>query len=321
MALTPPPRLYVIVPCYNEEAVLPTTAPLFLEEVGLLRRKGLVAPESRICFVDDGSGDDTWNIIVSLSEENPAFEGISLSRNRGHQNALLAGLMDCRGKCDITISIDADGQDDVSAMEGMVSAYLDGFDVVYGVRSSRDTDSLFKRGTAQGFYSLMRKLGVESVYNHADYRLLSAKALEELAKYEEVHLFLRGMVPLIGFKSTSVEYKRRERMGGKSHYPLSKMLALAVNGITSLSVRPIRIVALAGFVTALAGFAGIVWSFAGWLLGNTVSGWASLAVIICFFGGIQMLSLGIIGEYVGKTYMETKRRPRFAIDRRAGGQA
>ena len=312
------PCLYVVIPCYNEEEVLPITAPLFLEELELLQGKGLVNQMSRICFVNDGSSDDTWELITQLSRQNPSFTGISLSRNRGHQNALLAGLIDCRDKCDITISIDADGQDDISVMEDMVNAFLAGCDVVYGVRSSRETDSFFKRTTAQGFYALMDKMGVESVYNHADYRLLSTKALNELAKYKEVHLFLRGMVPLIGFKSTSVEYERHERMGGESHYPLSKMLSLAVNGITSLSVRPIRVVAAAGFVAAVVGLIGIVWSFVGWLLGSTVSGWASLAVIICFFGGIQMLSLGIIGEYVGKTYMETKRRPRFAIDKRTG---
>ncbi len=313
-----PPCLYVVVPCYNEDEVLPITAPLFLSELELLRDKGLINRKSRICFVDDGSSDKTWEAIARLSKQDPSFIGISLSRNRGHQNALLAGLMDCRDKCDITISIDADGQDDIAVMEDMVKAFLAGCDVVYGVRSSRKTDSFFKRTTAQGFYALMEKMGVESVYNHADYRLLSAKALNELAKYKEVHLFLRGMVPLIGFRSTSVEYKRHERMGGKSHYPLSKMLSLAINGITSLSVRPIRIVTVSGFIAAVIGLAGIVWSFVGWLLGITVSGWTSLAVIICFFGGIQMLSLGIIGEYVGKTYMETKRRPRFAIEKRTG---
>ena len=315
--MTPPlPCLCIIVPCYNEEAVLPTTAPLFLEELELLQSKGLIDPQSRICFVDDGSSDKTWELVAALSGENPAFTGISLSKNRGHQNALLAGLMDCRGACDIAISIDADGQDDISVMEDMVAAYLDGCDVVYGVRSSRDTDSFFKRTTARGFYSFMRKMGVECVYDHADYRLLSARVLDELARYEEVHLFLRGMVPLVGFKSTVVEYERRERMGGKSHYPLSKMAGLAVDGVTSLSVRPIRIVTAAGCITALVGLVGILWALVGWMLGNTVSGWASLAVIVCFFGGVQMLSLGIIGEYVGKTYIEAKHRPRFAIEKR-----
>ena len=311
-----PPCLHLIIPCYNEEKVLPITAPLFLDELNFLQNEGLVSEGSRICFVDDGSSDKTWEIITRLSELDSSFMGISLSRNRGHQNALLAGLMECRNKCDIVISIDADGQDDIAVMKDMVQAYLEGNDIVYGVRSSRETDSFFKKTTAQGFYSLMEKMGVETVYNHADYRLLSAKALNELAKYEEVHLFLRGMVPLIGFKSATVEYKRHERMGGESHYPLSKMLALAVNGITNLSVQPIRMVTIYGFIAAVIGLIGIIWSFIGWVLGSTVSGWTSLAVIICFFGGIQMLSLGVIGEYVGKTYIETKHRPRYAIGKR-----
>lgn len=310
------PVLYIVIPCYNEEEVLPVTAPLFRQKLLDLRAAGKIDTQSRVLFVNDGSRDRTWEIIRDLSAAEPEFEGLCLSRNRGHQNALLAGLMDVRTRCDITISIDCDGQDDINAMDQMVDAYLEGCDVVYGVRSSRETDTAFKRGTAQAFYRLMERMGVETVYNHADYRLMSARVLENFADFHEVNLFLRGMVPLVGFKSTSVYYERHERMAGKSHYPLSKMVGLAVDGITSLSIKPIRMVTAFGLITSLVGLVGIIWAIVVWIAGHTVSGWASMLVALCFFGGIQTLSLGVIGEYVGKTYLETKHRPRFVIAER-----
>lgn len=310
------PILYIVIPCYNEEEVLPVTAPLFRQKLLDLRAAGKVAETSRVLFVNDGSRDRTWEIISGLAASQPEYEGVCLSRNRGHQNALLAGLMDCRTRCDITISIDCDGQDDINAMDAMVDAYLSGCDVVYGVRSSRETDTAFKRGTAQAFYRLMERMGVETVYNHADYRLMSSRALVALAEFREVNLFLRGMVPLVGFKSTSVYYERHERMAGESHYPLSKMVGLAVDGITSLSIKPIRLVTFFGLAASLVGLIGIIWALVTWAMGHTVSGWASMVMVICFFGGVQMLSLGVIGEYVGKTYLETKRRPRYIISER-----
>ena len=310
------PVLYIVIPCYNEEEVLPVTAPLFRQKVLDLRAAGKVAEGSRVLFVNDGSRDRTWEIISGLAAEEPEYGGICLSRNRGHQNALLAGLMDCRDRCDAAISIDCDGQDDMDAMDEMVDAYLDGCDVVYGVRSSRETDTAFKRGTAQAFYRLMGRMGVETVYNHADYRLMSSRALAALAEFREVNLFLRGMVPLVGFKSTSVYYERHERVAGESHYPLSKMVGLAVDGITSLSIKPIRLVTFFGLAASLIGFVGIIWALIAWAAGHTVSGWTSMLMVVCFFGGVQMLSLGVIGEYVGKTYMETKHRPRYIIAER-----
>lgn len=310
------PVLYIVVPCYNEESVLPVTAPMFLKKIGDLCAAGKIAPGSRVLFVNDGSKDGTWDIICALAKENEVYSGISLSRNRGHQNALLAGLMEAKDMCDVTISIDCDGQDDINAMDQMVDEFLAGADVVYGVRSSRKTDTFFKRSTAQGFYKLMRWLGVETVYNHADYRLISAKVLQEFANFKEVNIFLRGMVPLVGFKSTSVFYERQERIAGESHYPLKKMLTLAFDGITSLSVKPIRLITLFGVLVAILGFVGAVWSVISYLIGNTVAGWSSIICFICLFGGLQLLSLGVIGEYIGKIYMETKGRPRFIISER-----
>lgn len=310
------PVLYIVVPCYNEESVLPVTAPMFLKKISDLCAAGKIARYSRVLFVNDGSKDSTWDIICSLAKESEVYSGISLSRNRGHQNALLAGLMEVKDKCDITISIDCDGQDDINAMDQMVDEFLAGSDVVYGVRSSRKSDTFFKRSTAQGFYKLMRWLGVETVYNHADYRLISAKVLQEFANFKEVNIFLRGMVPLIGFKSTSVFYERHERIAGESHYPLKKMLALAFDGITSLSVKPIRLITVFGVLMAAFGFIGAVWSVISYLIGSTVAGWSSIICFICLFGGLQLLSLGVIGEYIGKIYMETKRRPRFIISDR-----
>ena len=307
------PRLIIVVPCYNEQEVLPITAPMFLAKIKSLAQAGQITQDSRVMFVNDGSRDDTWNIITRLAEEDEHFIGISQSRNRGHQNAVLAGLMTAKDMCDITISIDCDGQDDINAMDGMVAAYHEGCEIVYGVRSRRDTDTFFKRFTAESFYKLLNAMGAEVVYNHADYRLISSRALQELAKFKEVNIFLRGMVPLVGFKSTSVYYERSERAAGKSHYPLSKMLALAFDGITSLSIKPIKMIFVLGLIVALISFVGIIWAVVEAILGNTVSGWASTTCIICFLSGVQLISIGVIGEYIGKIYMEVKHRPRYII--------
>ncbi len=307
------PILWIVIPCYNEKDVLPITAPMFLEQLETMISKDKISSQSRILFVNDGSKDETWNIICKLAQEEEHYIGISQSRNRGHQNAVLAGLMEAKDVCDITISIDCDGQDDITAMEQMVDEYLDGAEVVYGVRSKRDTDTFFKRFTAESFYKLLDKMGVETVYNHADYRLISARVLQGFADFHEVNIFLRGMVPLVGYKSATVYYERHERIAGESHYPLSKMLALAFDGITSLSVRPISIITGAGCVVSLIGFVGIIWAIITAILGNAVPGWASIVCIICFLGGIQLLSLGVIGEYIGKIYLESKHRPRYII--------
>lgn len=313
------PSLWIVIPCYNEQKVLPLTAPLFLNELNHLIKSHKISNLSRILFVNDGSKDKTWGIIVSLSHQDEHFIGISQSRNRGHQNAVLAGLMEAKDRCDITISIDCDGQDDIAVMEQMVDAYLDGAEIVYGVRSNRKTDTWFKRTTAQGFYKFLNAMGAEVVYNHADYRLVSNKVCQHFADFKEVNIFLRGMFPLVGFKSTSVYYERQERMAGKSHYPLKKMLALAFDGITSLSTKPISIICAGGIVVSLIGLIGIIWAIVMAVRGNTVAGWASIVCIICFLGGIQLLSLGIIGEYVGKTYMESKHRPRYIICQKTYG--
>ena len=307
------PTLFIVIPCYNEEEVLPITAPMFLNKLLSLVHEGKIADASRIMFVNDGSRDRTGEIISELSRSDEHYIGISQSRNRGHQNAVLAGLMEARGKCDITISVDCDGQDDINAMDKMVDAYADGCDVVYGVRSSRETDTFFKRSTAQGFYKFLSLMGAEVVYNHADYRLISARALDALAEFHEVNLFLRGMVPLVGFKSTSVEYSRSERIAGESKYPLKKMIALAVDGITSLSVKPLRMIMSFGLTVALISFIGVIWAIVAAICGDTVAGWASTTCIVCFVGGVQLICMGIIGEYVGKIYMETKARPRYII--------
>ena len=307
------PVLYIVIPCYNEQEVLPVTSGMFLEKITSLIEKGRVAPESRVVFVNDGSKDNTWNIIQDLAKSDEHFEGVCLSRNRGHQNALLGGLMTVKDRCDITISIDCDGQDDINAMDAMVDAYWDGCEVVYGVRSKRDTDTFFKRFTAEGFYKLMNWMGAQVVFNHADYRLMSSRVLNEFANFKEVNIFLRGMVPLVGFKSTSVYYERAERIAGESHYPLKKMLALAFDGITSLSVKPIRLITGFGALISVISFVGVIWAVVEAILGSTVAGWASTTSIVCFMGGIQLLCLGVIGEYIGKIYMETKARPRFII--------
>ena len=310
------PILYIVIPCYNEEKVLPITSGMFLEKINTLAAAGKISPESRVLFVNDGSKDNTWNIITELAAKDEHYIGISQSRNRGHQNAVLAGLMEAKDKCDITISIDCDGQDDINAMDEMVDAYRDGCEVVYGVRSRRDTDTFFKRFTAEGFYHLMNFLGADIVFNHADYRLISSRVLQEFAHFKEVNIFLRGMVPLVGFKSTSVYYERHERLAGESHYPLKKMLALAFDGITSLSVKPIRFITGLGLIFSVLSFVGVLWAVIASILGRTVVGWASTMCIVCFMGGIQLLCLGVIGEYIGKIYLETKARPRYIISER-----
>lgn len=310
------PRLIIVIPCYNEQEVLPITAPQFLAKINQLAAEGLISGDSRVMFVNDGSKDDTWNIIQRLADQDEHYIGIAQSRNRGHQNAVLAGLMEAKDMCDITISIDCDGQDDINAMDEMVKAYLEGCEIVYGVRSKRDTDTFFKRFTAESFYKLLNSMGAEVVYNHADYRLISSRALQELAKFKEVNIFLRGMVPLVGFKSTSVYYERSERAAGKSHYPLSKMLALAFDGITSLSIKPIKMIIGMGVFVAFISFIGIIWAVVEAILGKTVMGWASTTCIICFLSGVQLISVGVIGEYIGKIYMEVKQRPRYIISDR-----
>lgn len=310
------PKLYIVIPCYNEQEVLPITAPMFLDKIKTLAAAGKISEDSRVLFVNDGSRDDTWSIIKKLAEEDEHYIGICQSRNRGHQNAVLAGLMEAKDVCDITISIDCDGQDDINAMDEMVEAYNDGCDVVYGVRSSRETDTFFKRFTAQGFYKFLAMMGAEVVYNHADYRLISSRVLQEFASFKEVNLFLRGLVPLVGFKSTSVTYSRAERIAGESHYPLKKMIALAVDGITSLSVKPLQMIMGFGLFVAFVSFVGCIWALVTALCGHSVSGWASMTCIICFVSGVQLICLGIIGEYIGKIYLETKHRPRYIISER-----
>ena len=307
------PVLYIVIPCYNEEQVLPITSVMFRDKLIQMIGEGKIKETSKVVFVNDGSKDKTWEIICELAKKEDCIEGITLSRNRGHQNAVLAGLMEVKDRCDITITIDCDGQDDINAMEEMVNAYIDGCEIVYGVRSSRQTDTFMKRVTAEGFYKILNWMGVEVVFNHADYRLLSCKVLQELAKFKEVNIYLRGMIPLVGFKSTSVYYERHERYAGESHYPLRKMLALAFDGITSLSIRPIRMITGLGIVIALLSFIGAIWSVYVRIKGNAVSGWASMTCLICFLGGIQLICLGIIGEYIGKIYLETKGRPRYII--------
>lgn len=310
------PILYMVIPCYNEHEVLPITAPMFRKELELLINKGKISTQSRIMFVNDGSKDCTWEIICELSKKDKSFLGISQSRNRGHQNAVLAGLMEVKSVCDIAISIDCDGQDDIAAMEKMVDEYNNGCDIVYGARAERKTDTIFKRITAHSFYKFLNVMGVEAVYNHADYRLVSSRVIEALSEFKEVNLFLRGMFPLVGFKSTVVYYDRNERIAGKSHYPLKKMLALAIDGITSLSIKPIRIITGLGFGVSFLSFIGILWIIIEFFLNKTVSGWASTLCIICFVSGVQLLSLGVVGEYIGKIYTEVKQRPRYIISER-----
>ncbi|MCM1578287.1 MAG: glycosyltransferase family 2 protein [Ruminococcus sp.] len=314
------PVLWIVIPCYNEEQVLPVTSKIFLEKLSGLISAERISEKSRLLFVNDGSADGTWDIIKKLSAENETVKGISLSRNRGHQNALLAGLQEAMDKCDITVSMDCDGQDDINAADKMLDRYKEGCEVVYGVRSNRDKDTFFKRFTAESFYKLMIKMGVDMVYNHADYRLISNRVLREFADFREVNLFLRGLIPLVGFKSGTVEYERQERLAGDTHYPLSKMLALAFDGITSLSVKPIRLITAIGAIVAAISFVFIIWAVADFFMGKTVAGWSSTICVVSFIGGIQLIALGVIGEYVGKIYLETKARPRFIVEERCGGE-
>lgn len=312
--MTACPILYIVIPCFNEEAVLPLTHTLFLNKLTELISAGEIAEESRVLFVDDGSRDGTWDIISDLHRQNARVEGLKLSRNRGHQNALLAGLMCAKQYADITVSIDCDGQDDIDAVNEMLREYRDGAEIVYGVRAARDTDTKFKRGTAKGFYRLLRFLGAEVVFNHADYRLMSRRALEGLAEFREVNLFLRGLIPLVGFKSSSVYYDRKERVAGESHYPLSKMLSLAFNGITSLSVRPLKMITGLGFFMSLVSLLAVIVTVIIKLVGYTVQGWTSLLCVVFLLGGIQIFCLGVIGEYIGKMYAETKARPKYIVE-------
>lgn len=308
-------RLMVVIPCYNEEAVLPETSRRLRAKMSSLAEKGLISPESRVLLVDDGSRDRTWELICGLHQEDNLFEGVKLSRNRGHQNALLAGLMTARGRCDMSISMDADLQDDMDAMDRFIEKYREGCDVVYGVRNKRDTDTAFKRSTALMFYRLMKGLGVDITYNHADYRLMSSRALDALAQFGEVNLFLRGLAPLVGYQSDVVTYDRSERFAGESKYPLKKMLAFAIDGITSFSVKPLRLITTAGLIIFIMSLIMLVYTLISWIAGHAVLGWTSTLASIWLIGGIQLLSLGVIGEYTGKIYNETKARPRFIIDR------
>ena len=308
--------LYIVIPCYNEEEVLPITYKLFLNELNTLVQKEKISSKSKIVFVDDGSSDNTWQIISDLAKTYEAIEGIQQSRNRGHQNAVLMGMLDSKDKCDICVTIDCDGQDDITTIEQMIDKYHEGYEVVYGVRNNRDTDTIFKKYTALSFYTLLKKMGVNVVYNHADYRLMSKSVLEGLSQFKEVNLFLRGLIPLVGFKNTNVYYKRNARIAGESHYPLKKMLALAIDGITSMSTTPLRIITCLGILVSFLSFSFIFWVIIGYFLGNTLSGWASLVSVICLLCGFQLISIGIIGEYVGKIYLEVKNRPRFIISKR-----
>ncbi|MBQ7051520.1 MAG: glycosyltransferase family 2 protein [Clostridia bacterium] len=314
--MNPNNTLYIVVPCYKEQEVLPETSKRLRAKLIELREAGKISDKSRVMFVNDGSSDNTWPMIAELHEKEPEFfSGVNLSRNRGHQNALLAGLMTAVNYADMIVSMDADLQDDVNAVDGMVDAYHEGFEVVYGVRSKRDTDTFFKRFTAEGFYKVMKALGVDIVFNHADYRLMSRRAVEGLAEFSEVNLFLRGIVPQIGYKWTTVTYERAERFAGESKYPLKKMLAFAADGITSFSVKPIRLVFSAGVIVFLVSLVMLLYALISKLMGSTTAGWTSLMGSIWLIGGIQLLSLGIVGEYIGKIYNETKRRPRFIIER------
>ena len=307
-------KLYMVIPCYNEQEVLPETSKRLKEKLSTLVKAGKIDPESRIIFVNDGSKDRTWEIIRRLHEEDPVFGGVNLSRNRGHQNALLAGLMTVKDHADMAISMDADLQDDINAIDEMVEKYLNGTDIVYGVRSSRAKDTFFKKATAEGFYKLMNTMGVNTVFNHADYRLMSRRALEGLAEFREVNLFLRGIVPMIGYSTDVVYYERGERFAGESKYPLGKMLSFAIEGITSLSTKPIRMITFLGFFIFLISIGILIYSLVRHFMGATIVGWTTLMVSVWAIGGLILLSLGVVGEYIGKIYLETKARPRFLIE-------
>ncbi|MBQ8514292.1 MAG: glycosyltransferase [Ruminococcus sp.] len=306
--------LYLVIPCYNEEEVLPETSRQLLEKMNSLMQKGKISEKSRIVFVNDGSKDRTWEIIEELHQQNPIYQGVKLSRNKGHQNALLAGLMTVKAHCDMTISLDADLQDDIDAIDEMVDKYYEGCDVVYGVRSARDTDTFFKKFTAEGYYKCMKKLGADVVFNHADYRLMSRRALDGLESFKEVNMFLRGVVPMIGYKSDMVYYARKERFAGESKYPLKKMLAFAWEGITSLSTKPIRMITTLGIVIFIISLIMLIYSLISYICGSAITGWTSTIVSIWAIGGLQLFAIGMIGEYIGKVYLETKARPKFIVD-------
>ena len=311
--------LYIVVPVYKDADVIKVTCPMFLDQLYKMRDEGLISGDSRLLFVDDGSGDGSWDTIKQLCDENKPFvKGIALSRNRGHQNALIAGLMEAKKYCDVTITIDDDGQDDIGAMRDMLIEYDKGCEIVYGVRQNRDTDTFMKRFTAQTYYKTLNVLGADVIYNHADYRLVSSRALQEFSNFKEVNLFLRGLFPMVGFKSTCVYYDRHERLAGKGHYSISKLFTLAFDGVTSLSVKPIKIITWFGFIVALISFIFFIYTIIVHFIENTPQGWASTSCIICFLSGMQMMSIGVIGEYIGKIYLETKQRPRYIISERYG---
>ncbi len=321
MRATPPPTLWLVVPCYNEGSLgdncLRSTAPLFERILKDCCSSKLISPVSKICLIDDGSQDDTWETICDLvSRTNSPFTGIKLSRNCGHQNALFAGLMEAREQCDVCISLDCDGQDDPSVICEMLFKYFDGYDIVYGVRSDRAVDSFMKRSSAEGFYRILSAMGVKTIYNHADFRLMSKRALNALSQYKEVNLYLRGLMPLIGFRTTTVPYERAERAAGQTHYPLRKMLALAIDGVTSMSVAPIRFIAFAGIAFSLLGLVGVSWAIVTAAIGHSVAGWTSTICVISLLGGLQLFCTGVIGKYIGKIYLEVKERPRYIIEKR-----
>lgn len=307
--------VYFVIPCYNEEAVLPETVKELTAQLQSMVQEGLADEKSRMLFVDDGSKDRTWELIEQFHSENQFVNGLKLAHNRGHQNALLAGLMTAKEEADCAISLDADLQDDVSVLPQFVQKFQDGCDVVYGVRNKRETDTWFKRTTAEGFYKVMAKLGVDIVFNHADYRLMSKRALDALSEYKEVNLFLRGIVPLIGYRSDYVYYDRHERFAGESKYPLKKMISFAMDGITSFSVKPLKIISNIGIFVAMISIIGLLYALISHFLGNTVSGWTAIVCSIWLLGGVQMLCLGVVGEYIGKIYSEVKGRPRFRIEK------
>ena len=310
-----PKTLYILAPCYNEAEVLPLTSKIFLDKLNSLITEGKISENSRVAFVDDGSKDETWNIIESLHELDPKFIGVKLSRNRGHQNALLGGMSTVADDCDMIVTIDADAQDDVNAIDKMVDDFNGGAEIVYGVRASRETDTFFKRTTAQGFYKFMTLMGVETVYNHADFRLMSFRAVKALLDFKEVNLFLRGMVPLVGFKSSTVTYDRAPRLAGESKYPLKKMLTFAFDGITSFSIRPIRFITALGGITLILSVLFAIYALISYFVHNTVPGWTSTVLSIWFFGSLQLIATGVVGEYIGKIYLEAKGRPRFFIEK------
>lgn len=310
-----PEILYLVIPCYNEEEVLPETSKQLLNKMNSLIEKGMISNKSRIVFVNDGSKDKTWEIIENLHKQNEIYQGVKLSRNRGHQNALLGGLMTVKSYCDMTISLDADLQDDIDAIDEMVQKYYDGCDIVYGVRNARDTDTWFKKTTAEGFYKIMNLMGAEVTFNHADYRLMSRRALDGLESFGEVNLFLRGLVPMVGYKSDKVYYARKERFAGESKYPLKKMLAFAMEGITSLSIKPIRMITSLGVLIFIISIIMVIYCLVRHFMGATIQGWTSTTISVWAIGGLQLLAIGVIGEYIGKVYLETKHRPKFIIEK------